>query len=187
MSLRPTGRRKKHADRRDAEDRWLETPLERVSDTLRELTRTTVERELASREALNGRLGGTITFAGALLAVALAFGQKAGPSDHHHLRHEVFVVGLIVTVVVLVGALIVAILGLRPEPRHHTSIGVLKHYGTTGSDDQEIQRDTYLFEVALAEQLGAGNTSRAKHLLWAQRITVLALIITAVVTVIVIW
>ena len=126
MSLRPAARRKKHADRREAENHWLETPLEGVNDALRELTQVTVDRELASREALNGRLAGAITFAGALLAVALAFGQKASPSAVHHVRHEIFMVGLIAAVVVLAVALVTALLGLRPELRHHTSIRLLK-------------------------------------------------------------
>jgi hypothetical protein len=143
VSLTPAGRKSRRAERLEAEERWLETPLQNVTDALLELTHTSVDRELASREALNGRLAGAITFAGTLLAVALAFGQKASPPAPDHARHEIFVAGLIVTVVVLAAALIIAILGLRPEPRHHTSISVLKHYGTTGTEEQEIHEDTY--------------------------------------------
>jgi hypothetical protein len=51
----------------------------------------------------------------------------------------------------------------------------------------ESQEDTYRFEVALADQLGVGNTARAHHLLWAQRITMIALLVTALVAVIVLW
>ena len=179
---------KKRVARAKAEEEWLNAPLQPVSEQLLSITRTTVERELTSRESLNGRLASTITFAGALLAVALTLGQKASPSAaHHHTRHVLFTAGLVVAVVVLAVAIVTAIWGLRPEPRHHTSVKLLKHYGTAGIEDQEIQKDTFRFEVALAGQLGPGNTRRASHLLWAQRTTVLALMIAAAEAVIVLW
>lgn len=138
MRSRQTLWGKKREARLKAEDEWLEAPLKPISTQLQELARTTVERELTSREALNGRLAGTITFAGALPALALTLGQRAAPSAaRHQARHAVFTVGLITAVVMLALAIITAIRGLRPEPRHHTSIKLLKHYGVTGTEDQE--------------------------------------------------
>lgn len=163
-----------------AEQAWLDVDIGDVSTELVELAGKAVDRELTSREALSGRLTTTITFAGALLALALTLGQRAGSvfKDDDALR-TVFAIGFTTAVALLALAIVTAIWALRPEPRHRTNPELLRHYATSGAEAGEIRRDSYRFEVALVAQLGKGNTRRAKWLLRAQRILATALVVAA--------
>ena len=143
------------------------------------LARSAAERQLASREALNGRLTTTITFAGALLAVALTLGQKAGAVHLHHGSRTLFGIGFVVAVLLLTGTIVLAIWALQPERRPRANPSLLKHYGTVLTSPDEVAQDAYRFEVALATRLGAGNSRRAARLLWAQKVLGLALAFAA--------
>lgn len=161
---------------RKEEQEWLDAPVKPIPEELISLARNASERELASREALNARLTTIITFCGALLALALTLGQKAGSVlQHHRARHTIFEIGLTAAIVLLALAILLCILSLRPEPRHRTSAKLLKYYALEGTASDEVRVDTYKFEVALTQNLAPGNTRRATGLLHALWLTAIAL------------
>jgi len=130
--LTPWGRNREAV--RKEEQEWLDAPIKPIPEEVISLARNASERELASREALNIRLTTIITFSGALLALALTLGQKAGSVlQHHHARHTMFEIGLTAAIVLLALAILLCILSLRPEPRHRTSAKLLKYYALEGT------------------------------------------------------
>jgi MFS family permease len=169
-----------------AERDWLDTQLNaEIAPEALAVASQAVNRELASLEALNNRLLATITFAGALLTLAISLGQKAsGVFPHHHDRRVIFEIGFVAAVVLLALAVLVAIWALRPAPRHRMNPELLKHYGTTGTGGDEINQDTYRWEVALVVQLGYGNNRRARAVARSQRLVAIALVFAAALAVI---
>jgi hypothetical protein len=127
--------RRRHLAREDAEQQWLDAPLkDQVPHEALAVAEQAVNRELASLEALNNRLLATIAFAGALLTLAVSQGQEAGRVFAHHATRRVFFeVGFVAAVALLVAAVLVSILALRPTPRHLTNPALLKHYGIEGA------------------------------------------------------
>jgi hypothetical protein len=173
--------------RKQAEQEWLDAPLTKpiVSEAL-DVASQAVDRELASFEALSNRLLATITFAGALLTLAITLGQKAsGVFPHHHDRRVIFESGFVAAVVLLALAVLIGIRALRPAPRHRTNPHLLKHYGIHGAESDEVNTDTYRREVALVVQLDDSNKRRVRGLQRAQWLVALALILAAALAAIV--
>lgn len=178
-------RRHQHA-RAQADDEWLDVALKEpiVSEAL-DVASQAVDRELASLEALSNRLLATITFAGALLTLAITLGQKAsGVFPHHHDRRVIFESGFVAAVVLLALAVLIGIRALRPAPRHRTNPDLLRHYGIHGAESDEVNTDTYRRDVALVVQLDGSNKRRARALQRAQWLVAVALILAAALAVI---
>jgi hypothetical protein len=122
-----------------------------------------VDRELESRRALNAGLQQLVGFAGALLALAFALGA-------HISRHELGCSGKVLVTVSFLGTLIsllmiliVALSGLRPQPRTTLNPETFRFYADQGTSDAEVRRDIYGTEVDLLEELQSGNDLRAKR------------------------
>jgi hypothetical protein len=172
--------------RNRAEREWLDAPLKEpiVSEAL-DIASQAVDRELASHEALSNRLLTTITFAGALLTLAITLGQKASTVfPHHHDRRVIFEAGFVAAVVLLALAVLIGIRALRPAPRHRTNPDLLMHYGIHGAESDEVDADTYRRDVALVVQLDDSNKRRVRGLQSAQGLVALALILAAALSVI---
>lgn len=156
-----------------------EESLPPVSAEVAQLTATAVDREIASREALNGRLAGTIAVCGALLAAALALSKNAADLKVDGTPKVLFAVAFTTAVVMLVAAMLLCLTALRPDLRHRLNAEVVRYWARERVPDEEARTDRLQLDVALLDQLSTGNTRRAKRLLSSQRLLVAALICAA--------
>jgi hypothetical protein len=159
---------------------WQKEDLPDVSATVAELAATAADRELKSRDALNGRLANTITVCGALLAAAFALSKNAADLKIHGAADTAFAIAFAAAVALLVVAILLCVGAIRPEPRHRLSAELARYWSRQEIPDGEARTDVFKLDVALLDQLAAGNTRRAYFLRRAQYFLVGALISAAV-------
>jgi hypothetical protein len=148
----------------------------RVSAEVARLTATATDREHASRDALNGRLAGTITACGALLAAAFALSKDAADLNVGGAPGVLFAVAFVAAVALLVAAILVCLSAFQPEPRHLLNPELVRYWAREAVPDDEARADRFKLDVALLAQLGRGNSRRARRLLVSQRLLVGALL-----------
>jgi hypothetical protein len=129
-----------------------------------------VDRELDSRRALNAGLQHLITFAGALLAISLAFAAKAAAADVGCSAQTLLTIFFLGSIGGLLATLAVALFGLGPQPRTLPNPELLRFYAIAGTRNAEIRADLFEAEVDAMDDLKLGNDRRAKCQLIALRI-----------------
>jgi hypothetical protein len=92
----------------------------------------------------------------------------------------VFSVGFTAAVVLLGATIVAAILALQPDSRFVASADALKRYGIGGREPDDVLKDAYQLDVALATSLDIGNDRRARLLLLSERLLAIALGFAAV-------
>ncbi len=157
---------------------WHEEALPRVPPELLALAETAVSREADSRAALNARLTSTITLAGALLVAAFALSKNAADLHLHGTTHTAFSASFLGAVALLVVAMILSAAGIAPEPRYVENPQLLRYWARHGDLDESL-KDRYKLDVALIEQLAAGNSRRGRILRLAQRTVAAAILFAA--------
>jgi hypothetical protein len=175
--LNPGERDDWNEDQRQA---WLTEQLPPVSKDLVELVRGVADHDYRIRDALNVRLSGTATFAGALLAVAVTQGEAAGKASIPSGAEILFSIAFVGTIVLLGIAIAVALSALRPTRVTLASQDVLRYYGRKASPDAELRTDTFRLQIVNTYELRAGNARRASGLTIAQRLTAVALGLAAI-------
>jgi hypothetical protein len=159
---------------------WQKEELAHVSAEIAGLTSAAVARELSSRDALNGRLASTITVCGALLAAAFALSKNAADLKIHGATYVLFSITFSAAVVLLVMAMLICVAAIQPDLRHRLNPALARYWARNRAADEAARTDGFRLDVALLDQVGAGNTRRASRLLLAQYFLVAALVAAAV-------
>jgi hypothetical protein len=149
-------------------ERWLGEPLEGVSEELRDLAMDVADQAFRTRDALNIRLSGTATFAGALLAVALTQGKNAGEAKLPPAADIALAIAFVGAVSLLVAGIVIALSALRPGRVTLTNPDVLRYYGRKGTSEEEMRIDQFRLQITSLYELRAGNARRSARLTWAQ-------------------
>lgn len=153
--------------------------MQEPDDRALALVSAAVDRELHSREALNARLTGTVTFAGALLALALGLGSAAGQEKLSGLWRTAFDLCFALAVAFLFMTVVAGVWAMSPRPRHLIEPELFRHYVLHGRPIEALLGDAYKSEVAVLVQLGDANGDQARSQIGCQRLLAVALAATA--------
>ncbi|MGZ4288092.1 MAG: hypothetical protein ACXVH1_31460 [Solirubrobacteraceae bacterium] len=121
----------------------------------------------------------TISLSGALLAAAFALSKNAADLRIHGAAHIVFSVAFLAAVALLVAAILVSVIAIQPSLRHRLNADLARYWARESVSADEARADAFKLDVALLDQLGAGNERRASRLLAGQYCVVGALLAAA--------
>lgn len=101
--------------------------IDDVDPELLELTEKHIATERASSDTLSSRSTATVTLAGALLAVGVTLAGNAAKIHLAHGPRTLFSCLLLAGIVLLVGAMVSALVEIRPRTCVLPNPGVLRH------------------------------------------------------------
>lgn len=156
-----------------------EEPQTQVSKALLSEVARGVDRELESRRALNSGLQQLIAFSGILLGAAFALGVRIGEAHIGCTAKTLLTIFFLGAIGGLLGALLIAISALGPQPRTLPNPEVFRFYANERTDDAEMRADLFGVEVDALGELHEGNQRRARRQRLALRILGAPLVLAA--------
>jgi hypothetical protein len=118
---------------------WQREELAQVPVEVAGLTAVAVARELSSRDALNGRLGSTITVCGALLAAAFALSKNAADLKIHGASYVLVSIAFSAAIVLLVMAMLICVAAIQPDLRHRLNPALARYWARNKVADEEAR------------------------------------------------
>ena len=147
---------------------WMQEPLSEISTAVLELADAAVTEEMETRGALNARVAGTMTFAGALLAAAFALSKNAADLGLDGAAETVFGIIFAGTVALLVAVVLLCVSAVRIDRRHRLNPELLRWWARERVADAGARVDRFKYDVVVLERLNLGNERRARRLTQAQ-------------------